>query len=69
MNFRLIPVLLLMASLIPFAYGREIVDMSGRKVTVPDHITRLYAPSPYGAYLMYALAGDRRSGWWPERQS
>jgi iron complex transport system substrate-binding protein len=69
MNFRLIPVLLLMASLIPFAYGREIVDMSGRKVTVPDHITRLYAPSPYGAYLMYALAPDLMTGLIFERQN
>jgi iron complex transport system substrate-binding protein len=69
MNLRFTPVLLLMASLISSAYGREIVDMSGRKVTLPDHITRLYAPSPYGAYMMYALAPDLMTGLMFERQN
>jgi iron complex transport system substrate-binding protein len=59
---RLTSVLLLMASLVPTVYGREIVDMAGRKVTVPDKITRLYAPSPYGAYMMYAIAPDMMTG-------
>jgi len=66
---RLTTILLLMASVVPVANGRQIVDMSGRKVTIPDKITRLYAPSPYGAYLMYALAPDLMTGLILERQS
>jgi iron complex transport system substrate-binding protein len=65
---RLTSMLLLIASIVPAAYGREIVDMTGRKVTVPDNITRLYAPSPYGAYMMYALAPDLMTGRIFERQ-
>ena len=41
---------------------REITDMMGRKVTVPDKIERLYAPSPYGAYMMYAIAPELMTG-------
>ena len=61
--------LLLIAGLAPAVYGREIIDMSGRKVTIPDTITRLYAPSPYGAYLMYAMAPDLMTGLMFERQN
>jgi iron complex transport system substrate-binding protein len=38
-----------------FAQSREITDMMGRKVTVPDSINKVYVPSPYGSYLMYSL--------------
>jgi iron complex transport system substrate-binding protein len=33
----------------------EITDMTGRKVTIPDSIKKVYVPSPYGSYLMYSL--------------
>ena len=59
---RLTTVLLLMASFATTVHAREITDMAGRKVTIPDNITRLYAPSPYGAYMMYALAPDLMTG-------
>lgn len=36
--------------------------MMGRKVVVPDKIERLFAPSPYGAYMMYALAPELMTG-------
>ena len=35
--------------------AREIVDMTGRKVKVPDRITRVYATSPPATYMVYAL--------------
>lgn len=35
--------------------AREIVDMAGRKVTVPDRITRVYSTSPPATYMVYAL--------------
>ncbi len=35
--------------------GREIIDMSGRRVTIPETITRVFAVSPPGTYLLYAI--------------
>lgn len=37
------------------AGAREIADMAGRNVSVPDTIKKVYAPSPYGTYIMYAV--------------
>jgi iron complex transport system substrate-binding protein len=37
------------------ADAREITDMAGRKVTLPDSIKKVYAPSAYGAYVMYSI--------------
>jgi iron complex transport system substrate-binding protein len=44
------------------AGAREITDMTGRKVTVPDSIRKVYAPTPYGSYIMYAVAPDMPAG-------
>ena len=55
-------VLMLLCALVAHANAREIVDMAGRKVVIPDNLKRLYAPSPYGAYMMYAIAPDLMSG-------
>lgn len=35
--------------------ARTITDMKGRRVTLPDPIRKLYAPSPYGSYIMYSV--------------
>ncbi len=35
--------------------GREIIDMSGRKVTIPDTITKVVGISPPATYLLYAI--------------
>jgi iron complex transport system substrate-binding protein len=35
--------------------GREIVDMSGRKVTIPDIVTKVVGISPPATYLLYAI--------------
>jgi len=40
------------------AQAREIIDMAGRKVTVPNHITRVYGSAPPLNVLLYALAPD-----------
>ncbi|MBU4261658.1 MAG: ABC transporter substrate-binding protein [Proteobacteria bacterium] len=40
----------------PFlAQCREIIDMSGRTVTIPDTISKVVAVSPPGTYLLYAI--------------
>jgi len=62
MTSRLSAIVLLVASFVPTLYAREITDMVGRKVVVLDKIDRLYAPSPYGAFMMYALAPDLMTG-------
>lgn len=36
-------------------FGREIVDMAGRKVTVPDKITRVFGSAPPSTYAVYAI--------------
>jgi iron complex transport system substrate-binding protein len=45
-----------------FAQAREITDMAGRKVIVPDVIRKAYAPSPYGSYMMYSVAPEKLAG-------
>lgn len=32
-----------------------ITDMAGCTVNLPDSIRKVYAPSPYGSYLMYSI--------------
>lgn len=44
------------------ASARRITDMTGRKVTVPDTITRVYATAPPATYLVYAVARDMLVG-------
>lgn len=36
-------------------YAREITDMNGKKVTIPDTISKVVAASPPGTYLLYAI--------------
>jgi iron complex transport system substrate-binding protein len=58
-------ILVLLALCIVFAGSagaREIVDMTGRKVTVPDSMKKVYAPSPYGSYIMYSIDPTMLSG-------
>lgn len=43
-------------------HAREITDMAGRKVTVADRITRVYAAQPYTHVLAYMLAPDMLIG-------
>jgi len=47
----LVLVFLFFASL----FGREIVDMAGRKVVVPDKITKVFGSAPPSTYAVYAI--------------
>ncbi len=58
------PLILLIISIMLIAFfsfpmgiasAREIVDMAGRKVTIPDSIKKVYVPSAYGSYLVYTI--------------
>lgn len=42
--------------------AREITDMTGRKVSIPDTIQKAYAPSPYGSYALYSIDPSLVSG-------
>lgn len=44
------------------AEGREIVDMAGRKVAIPEHISRVYASAPPLTVLLQAVAPDTMIG-------
>ena len=46
---------LFMALLASPAWAREIVDMRGRQVRIPDRIDKVFATSPPGTYLVYAI--------------
>lgn len=54
LRLTLLLVLALLLS-VPAAQARIITDMTGRKVQVPERITRVYASSPPATYLLYAL--------------
>jgi iron complex transport system substrate-binding protein len=45
------------------ASAREITDMQGRKVDVPENPKKVYAPSPYGSYALYAMDPSLLAGW------
>lgn len=42
--------------------AREIVDMAGLKVVVPDHIDRIYTTNPWGEAILYTLAPEKIAG-------
>ena len=44
------------------AHAREIIDMVGRKVVMPTTINKVYAPAPYGSYILYAVDPTLMSG-------
>jgi len=44
------------------AKALTVTDMAGRKVTVPDSIRKVYAPSPYGSYIMYSIDPSMLAG-------
>ena len=43
--------------------SRIFVDSSGRQVTVPAHIERVYAAGPPAAIMLYTLAPEKLIGW------
>lgn len=44
-------------------HAREITDMVGHTVDVPDAPKKVYAPSPYGSYALYAMDPTLLAGW------
>ncbi len=44
------------------AQAREIVDMAGRSVTIPDKGTKIFCASPPPLYLLYALDSSLAAG-------
>jgi len=42
----------------PCARAREVVDMDGCKITVPDRVIKVYATSPPSTYMLYAMDPD-----------
>jgi iron complex transport system substrate-binding protein len=54
--------LMLLGGVTGEAQARQIVDMAGRRVTVPDVIKTAYAPSPYGYTMLYSVAPEKLAG-------
>ena len=48
---------------LPAIAAREFTDDAGRKVRLPDKVTRVYAAGPPASVLVFALAPDTLIGW------
>lgn len=48
---------------LPAGAAREFIDDAGRKVSLPDKVTRVYAAGPPASVLVFALAPDTLVGW------
>jgi len=44
-------------------FAQTIVDMKGREVVLPNAIHKVFATSPYGSYILYAMDPSLMSGW------
>jgi len=56
---------LLAVTALSSVWGREITDMAGRKVTLPDKIAKVYSSDPYTTVLLYMVAPDLQLGLQP----
>jgi iron complex transport system substrate-binding protein len=45
------------------AIARTVTDSAGRKVEIPDTITRVFAAGPPASTLLYVLAPQKMIGW------
>src|SRR5690242_19814448 len=43
--------------------AREVEDATGRRVTVPDQVTRVMAAVPTAAVVLYVLAPEKMIAW------
>ena len=55
-------VLIIMTVCGPYAAARDIIDMTGRRLTVPDEIRKVYGTSPPSTYMVYAVDPGRVAG-------
>ena len=46
-----------------WAQGRTITDSAGRKIVLPDRISRVFVAGPSASILVYTLAPDMMVGW------
>ncbi|QJR09272.1 hypothetical protein DSM104443_00309 [Usitatibacter rugosus] len=53
----------LLFAALPTLAARDFVDDAGRKVALPDKVTRVYAAGPPASVLVFALAPDTLVGW------
>jgi iron complex transport system substrate-binding protein len=44
-------------------FARDVVDMTERRLTIPDKIEKVYCTSPVGSILIYTLAPEKLAGW------
>lgn len=61
-RFHLAVLSLFLVSIAPMTQAREITDMAGRHVVLPEKINRIYAAQPYTHVLTYMLAPDMLIG-------
>lgn len=61
-RLRVICALAFLLILSPLAFAREITDMTGRKVTVPDKVTKVFGSAPPITYLIYAIDPNLLAG-------
>ena len=54
---------LAVAAALPAVAAREFTDDAGRKVQLPDKVTRVYAAGPPASVLVFAIAPDKLIGW------
>ena len=55
--------LLAVAAALPAAAAREFTDDAGRKLSLPDKVTRVYAAGPPASVLVFAIAPGTLIGW------
>ena len=63
MHSGLAAALLAVAVALPATAAREFTDDAGRKVQLPDKVTRVYAAGPPASVLVFAIAPDKLIGW------
>lgn len=59
---KVIPVLFFLCGFYTVSHAKEIVDMTGRQVTVPDKIETVFGTSPPATYLIYAMSPELVAG-------
>lgn len=52
---RILGIMGMVLLLLNSVYAREIVDMSGKKVEIPDTITKVFGTSPPSTYMIYTI--------------
>lgn len=60
---KIVTAALISATLLSFADAKTLKDMMGREATIPDSPSKVYAPSPYGSYALYAMEPALLVGW------